>query len=231
MTTIAELPREERPRERLALHGEGALSLTELLAICLGTGTLGKSVLRLAEELLAHFGSLQNLLAADLPELTALPGIGEAKAAQLKAIFALAKRASRCSGAAKFPIKRPADAYSFLSLEYHGATQEECTILLRDIKGNLFHHQTVAIGILSAVHVHPRDLLKIALQHGASSFIVAHNHPSGDPTPSEVDIETTRAIESAGKLMGVRLDDHLIIGQGTFVSLWERKIISKRSSY
>ena len=230
MTSLAKLPAQERPRERLLSLGTEALSLTELLAICLGSGRQGQSVLHLAEELLSTFGSLSNLLEASVSQLTEVKGIGETKAIQLKAIFALAKRIQRRAGAAKFSVKSPADAYHLIAPYLEDEKQEKVALLFRNVKGEIFHHEVIACGTLSEVLVHPREVFHHVLMHRAYSFIMVHNHPSGHPAPSKSDIELTRLVETSGRLMGIRLDDHLIVGKRAFVSLWEKGVI-KRTSY
>lgn len=228
MSLLTKLPPQERPRERFLTLGGDALSLTELLAICLGSGRQGRSVLHLAEELLATFGSLSSLLEASVSQLTQVKGIGQAKAVQLKAIFALAKRFQRRAGAAKFPVKCPKDAYYLIAPYLEDEKQEKVALLFRNVKGEIFHHEIIASGTLSEVLVHPREVFHHVLIHRAFSFILVHNHPSGSPTPSKCDIELTRLVETSGRLMGIRLDDHLIIGKRTFVSLWERGAIRRK---
>ncbi|WP_420421059.1 RadC family protein [Simkania sp.] len=230
MTSLTKLPPQERPRERLLSLGGDALSLTELLAICLGSGRQGHSVLHLAEELIATFGSLPNLLEASVSQLTEVKGIGQAKALQLKAIFALAKRFQRRGGIAKFPVKCPKDAYDLIASYLEDEKQEKVALLFRNVKGEIFHHEIIASGTLSEVLVHPREVFHHVLMHRAFSFILVHNHPSGNPAPSKCDIELTRLVETSGRLMGIRLDDHLIIGKGAFVSLWEKGAL-KRKGY
>jgi DNA repair protein RadC len=230
MTLLSELPLQERPRERLLIHGGDALSLTELLAICLGSGRPGVSVLHLAEELLATFGSLSSLLEASIIQLMEVKGIGMAKAIQLKAIFALAKRFQRKGGMAKYSVKCPDDAYHLIAPYLEEEKQEKLALLLRNVKGEIFHHEIISSGTLSEVLVHPREVFYHVLLHRAYSFILVHNHPSGNPTPSKCDRELTKLVETSGNLMGIRLDDHLIIGRGAFVSFWEEGAI-KRSKY
>ncbi|MCB1116472.1 MAG: DNA repair protein RadC [Chlamydiia bacterium] len=221
MTVLARVPKEERPRERLLYLGENALSLTELLAICLGSGRKGFSVLRLAEELLAKFGGLSPLIEAPVEALTEIKGIGPAKAIQLKAIFALAKRSQTLGGGAKFPIHSAEDAYTFIRPKLEHEKKELAYLLLRDAKGTLFHAEMFGMGTLSEVLIHPRELFHEALKRRAYSVILVHNHPSGDPTPSKTDIELTKLLVSAGRLLGVPLDDHLIIGRHSFTSMHE----------
>lgn len=225
MTAIANIPKEDRPRERLLYFGDGALSLTELLAICLGSGRKGFSVLRLAEELLATFGGLGSLLEAPVQALTNIKGIGPAKAIQLKAIFALAKRSQALGCGTKFPVATAEDAYTFIRPRLEKEKKELAYLLLRDSKGAIFHTELVAMGTLTEVLIHPREIFFEALSRRAFSMILAHNHPSGDCTPSKTDIELTYVLASSGKLLGIPLDDHLIIGHSTFTSMFERGYI------
>lgn len=228
--TLTQIPKEERPRERLLLKGAEALSLTELLAICLRTGSHGQSAVTLAEILLRHFGDLSTLLETSVESLMEVKGVGMAKAVQLKAIFALARRLNRKGGRAKCPIHTPKDAYTLIAPELENEKREVLAILLRDVKGRVFHHEIISIGSLAEVLVHPREIFHHALCHRAFSLILVHNHPSGDPTPSKADIELTRLLMTSGNLLGIRLDDHLIVGHHTFVSLWETGLI-KRLKY
>jgi DNA repair protein RadC len=227
MTALAKVPKEERPRERLLYFGENALSLTELLAICLGSGRKGFSVLRLAEELLAKFGGLMPLIEAPIEALTEVKGIGQAKAIQLKAIFALAKRSQTLGGGAKFPIRSAEDAYIFIRPRLEHEKKELAYLMLRDVKGTLFHAEMFGMGTLSEVLIHPRELFHEALKRRAFSVILAHNHPSGDPTPSQTDIELTKLLVSAGRLLGIPLDDHLIVGRYSYTSMYEWGYIKK----
>lgn len=230
MGVLTKLPLEERPRERLISLGEDALSLTELLAICLGSGRRGTSALRLAEELLGEFGSLSELLEASAWQLMKVKGIGPAKATLLKATFALVKRLRRGAGSAKYPLNLPKDAYVLIAPYLEGKKQEKIALLLRNVRGELFHHEIVCSGTLCEVMAHPREIFHHLLLHCAHSFILVHNHPSGDPEPSRGDLSLTRAIQQIGRCMNIALDDHLIIGKGTFVSLWERGFFG-RSTY
>lgn len=225
MTGLAQIPKEERPRERLLKSGADVLSLTELLAICLGSGRRGVSVLNLASELLAHFGDLRSLCEASIEALTEIKGIGEAKAIQLKAIFALAKRLNRIPGRAKYPVKLPKDVVTLIGPELREEKQEIAIVMMRDVKGCIFHHEILGIGSLSEVLIHPRELFHKALHHRAYSVILAHNHPSGDPTPSAADIDLTKLLISSGRLLGIPLDDHLIISRFSYVSFWEKGLI------
>ena len=231
MTTLAKLPKEERPRERLLFGGEESLSLIELLALSLGNGRKGVSALALAEELVATFGGLASLMEATLSELMAVKGIGLAKAARLKMASALARRQGRDVGLAKYPVRRPEDAHAILKKYFQGCGKEMAVAIFRDIKGNAFYDEVIAIGTLSQVLVHPRELFYAAIRHRAYSLILAHNHPSGDPRPSRADVKLTKLLIASGKVVGVPLDDHLIIGRTQYVSLWREGSLFCRSQY
>ncbi|MGE0198427.1 MAG: DNA repair protein RadC [Simkaniaceae bacterium] len=227
---LRKIPEGERPRERLLLRGAEALSLTELLAICLGSGRKGQSVLSLAETLLSHFGDLTSLTRASVEALTEVKGIGKAKATQLKAAFALGVRVQRIGGEGKCLVASPQDAYRLIAPEIQKEKREVLALLMRDAKKHVFHHEIIAMGTLSEVMVHPREVFHQALHHRAFSLIIVHNHPSGDPTPSQADIDLTQLLMTAGNLLGIPLDDHIIVGAHSAVSLWEKGII-KRAKY
>lgn len=217
---LSKLPAQERPRERLMKLGPEALSLAELLAILLTTGTKNRSVLELAQEMVVRFGSLQSLLEASIEELMEVKGIGPAKAIQLKAAFGIALKTTQKSFIAKDPIHAK-EAYELVRHELAGQKQEMLMVVLKDIKGRLIALEKVSIGTLSDVLVHPREIFYPAVRHKASSMILAHNHPSGDPTPSNADLELTKHLIRSSRVMGIHLDDHLIIGSNSFISLRE----------
>jgi DNA repair protein RadC len=219
---LSSLPESERPRERLLEQGVEGLSIQELIAIILGTGTKGKSVVALAEELLIHFKSLDTLLEASIPELREIKGIGLAKAIQLKAIFGLVQKCRKATLADKTRLKTTQDAFEIAQEEIGHHQQEVFLVLLRDIKGALIHREIVSIGTLSEVLVHPREIFYPAVRHKAHSLILAHNHPSGDPTPSKADLHLTRLLLQSAQVMGIAIDDHLIIGRHGYVSLKEK---------
>ena len=221
---LRNLPAQERPRERLIKLGPEALSLTELLAILLTTGTKEKSVLELAHELVTRFGSLQSLLEASLEELMQVKGIGPAKAIQLKAAFGIALKTTQKTFVAKDLIQAR-EAYELVRHELADQKQEMLMVVLKDVKGRLIGLEKVSMGTLSDVLVHPREIFFPAVRHKASSMILAHNHPSGDPTPSRADLELTRHLIRSSRVMGIHLDDHLIIGSSSFISLRESGLL------
>ncbi len=213
------LPAEDRPRERLLRFGPDCLSLIELVAVILGSGTKAMPVLQLAQELVARFGGLQQLTEATLAELLEIKGIGLAKAVQLKAALNLGSRASRQFIKPKYRIEHPSHAYQLIKDELENETREIFVVILQDTKGFLICHEVVSIGSLSQTLVHPREVFYPAIRHKAASLLVAHNHPSGDPTPSPQDLELTRLLLEAGRLIGIPLNDHLIIGKCSYLSL------------
>lgn len=223
------MPLEDRPRERLVRYGVESLSLPELLAILLSTGTKGKSVLQLAQEMVVRFGDLNGLLEASITELMEIKGIGKAKAIQLKAAFGIALR--KTYAAVSPLISKPNDVFEIVREEISLQKQEFLVILLRDVKGRMIHRERVAQGTLSEVLVHPREIFYPAVRHKAHSLIIAHNHPSGDPTPSNTDLELTRLLLHSSKVMGIGLDDHLIIGKDCFVSLREKGYMGNSPRY
>lgn len=226
MNGIKALPVTERPRERLMREGVASLSLAELIAIVLGSGLPGKSVLKLSQEILERFGSLENLLNSSLAELMQIKGIGKAKAVQLKAVFAIAIKCRKPVALQRHFIASAKDAYDLAQAEIAHIPQEVLLVILRDVRGNLIHHEQVSMGTLSQVLVHPREIFYPAVRYKAYSLIIAHNHPSGDPKPSSTDLELTRALALASQVMSIRLDDHLIVCRDRFVSLRELGCLS-----
>ena len=213
------LPEHERPRERLMRHGAEAMSTAELIAIVLGSGTKSIPVLHLAQELVMHFGSLQRLAEATFEELCQIKGVGSAKALQLQACFSLGIRLSRQVIPPKYRIDQPENAYHLIKDAIAHQKQEHFMVILLDVKNGVIHQQVVAIGTLSQTLIHPREVFYPAVRHKAAGLILAHNHPSGDPTPSSEDKEVTKILVEAGHLMGIAVRDHLILGHEQYVSL------------
>lgn len=217
MTKLKELPLEDRPRERLSRHGVEALSSIELLAILLGSGTKSCSVLQLSQELLAHFGSLLALSEATLSELKEVKGIGTAKAVQLQAAFALHRRIEEKE---RGPLLDTSEKiYELIRHDLEDLKAESLMIILRDVRSRLIHRELLSKGTLTELILHPREIFHTAIRHRAHNVVLAHNHPSGDPHPSPRDLETTRLLQAAGRVVGIELADHLIVGKGSFVSL------------
>lgn len=222
--TIREMPPSERPRERLIQYGPQALSNSELLALILRTGTPSENILSLSNRLLSRF-DLRTLARATVPELKSVPGIADAKACQISAIFELARRFSSIPEDKKPAFTSPDTCFSLIAPRLSGLKQEHFLCLYLDTKNRLIREETISIGTLDANVVHPREVFKGAVSYSASSIIFAHNHPSGDPEPSEEDIAITRTLAEAGRLMGIDVLDHLILGDSSFTSLKERGLL------
>lgn len=208
---MRELPPAERPRERLLNQGANALKTTELLAILLRTGTAERPVLELAEFLLNHFGSLEALSRAPVGELARIKGIGQAKAIGLKAAFALAARLARSEAEAR-PIDTSADVARLLGEEMRLLDYESVRVLCLNAKHKVLAVEEVTRGILNESLFHPREAFRPALARQAHAVILVHNHPSGNPDPSDADIAVTRQMKEAGKLLQIELLDHVILG-------------------
>ena len=220
--TIRELPASERPRERLQHHGASALANSELLAIILRTGVGGESVLSLAQRLLVRFGGLGGLARASFGALQGERGMGVAKAAQMLAAFELGKRLLVASPDERPQVTSPADAANLLLPEMGLLEQEHLRVLLLDTKHHVLHTETVYKGNVNTSVIRVGELFCEAVRRKCAAIIVAHNHPSGDPTPSPDDVRVTEQIVQAGKLLDIEVLDHLIIGRQRYVSLKER---------
>lgn len=215
--SVLKLPEAERPRERLVRHGAETLSAAELIAIILGSGTKSAPVLQLAQEIVGRFGCLQKLAEATIEELCQIKGVGVAKAVQLRAAFNLGLRASRQLIAPKYKIEHPVHAYHLIKDELVSEKRELFVVILQDAKGCVIGHHVVAIGTLTHAPVHPREVFYPAIRHTAASIILVHNHPSGDLTPSKQDQELTIKLIEVGRLVGIPVNDHLIVSdQGYF---------------
>lgn len=223
--SILSLPEEERPRERLHRHGPEAMSTAELIAILLGSGIRGRSVLQLAHEIIAHFGSIQCLSDATVAELCEIKGLGIAKAVQLKAAFNLGVRLSKQTASPKYLIEHPIHAYNLVKEELSQEKREILVVILLDTKGYVITKETISIGTLTETLVHPREVFYPAIRHKAASLILIHNHPSGDPTPSKEDYEVTEQLTKVGKMMAIPINDHLIIGKSSYTSLRQRGFV------
>ena len=220
--TIRDLPAGERPRERLEHFGSGTLSTAELLAILLRTGIKGENVLQLSSRLLAEFGGLSGLAKANFKQLAAVRGMGNAKAAQIQAGLEIGRRLQIASPDERPQISSPSDAAALLMVEMAYHEQEHLRLLLLDTKNRVMDSPTIYIGNVNTTVVRVAEIFRDAVRSNSTALIVAHNHPSGDPTPSPEDVRMTRQLVQAGELLGVEVLDHLVIGEGRFVSLKER---------
>jgi DNA repair protein RadC len=219
--TVRELPSSERPRERLQHFGPQALSTTELLAIILRTGTRGGNVLELANKLLTKYGGLSGLVRADFRELCAEHGMGEAKSAQVKAALEIGYRLSLLQVDARYKVSTPAEAANLVMLEMAYLDTEQMRILLLDTKSQLVEKINSYQGTVNSSVLRAAEVFRPAVIRNCPGLILCHNHPSGDPTPSREDIETTKQLVAAGRILDIELVDHIIIGHQRFVSLKE----------
>lgn len=219
---IRDLPNDDRPRERLALSGERAVSTAELLAIIMRTGSGGENVLRLAERMLAHFRGLSGVSRATITELQAIKGVGQVKAIEIKAALELGRRLTATAPEERPKISSPTDAANLLMSEMMLLEQEHLRLILLDTRNRVIQTPTIYMGSLNTSVVRVGELFRPAIRENAAAIIVTHNHPSGDPTPSPEDVNVTRQIVKAGKLLDIELLDHLIFGLQRFCSLKER---------
>lgn len=221
---IRDLPQGERPRERLRDYGAAALSTAELLAIILRSGTAGESVIALATRLLARYEGLPGIARASFGELTATRGLGEAKAAELKAALELGRRLA-ASGAEERPVIASAsDVASLLQTEMGLLEQESLRALLLNSKNAVLAVTEVVRGSVNAAQVRVGEVFREAVRRNAVALILAHNHPSGDPSPSVDDIAITKEAVEAGRLLGIEVLDHIVIGQGRYLSMREHRL-------
>ncbi|WP_166001615.1 DNA repair protein RadC [Bacillus sp. Cs-700] len=219
---IRDYPEEERPRERLVKEGPETLSNQELLAIILRTGTKQESVLQLSYRIIQYFEGLRLLKDASIEELTSLNGVGTAKAVQLIAAMELGRRVSRLQLEERYTIRSPEDGANYVMEDMRFLSQEHFVCVYLNTKNQVLHRQTVFVGSLNASIVHPREVFREAFRRSAASLICFHNHPSGDPTPSREDIEVTKRLAECGKMLGIDMLDHIIIGDQKFISLKEK---------
>ena len=222
--TIHDLPKDERPRERLVKFGEQALSAQELLQLILGRGVAGESVVVTAQKLLAQFGSLQKLAEASIEELSLIKGIGLAKAAQIKAAFEISRRLSTQIPSYKSKeLTDPEKVYRLIKSKLKDYHKEHFYIIALNSRNHSIAE--VSIGSLNASIVHPREVFAEAIKSKAASVIFAHNHPSGDPEPSEDDLVLTKKLVESGKILGIEVADHIIIAKDGFFSFKNKGLI------
>jgi len=219
---ISDLHEADRPRERLASLGPQALTNAELLAILLRVGVQGENAVEVGQRLLTKFGGLRGLHRAPFKELMGQHGMGEAKASQIQAAIELGRRLTLEAPEERPSINSPADAAALVQYEMSALEQEHLRVILLDRRNRVLEVLEVYKGSVNSSQVRVGELFKDAIRANASAVIVAHNHPSGDPTPSPDDVAVTRAMVQAGKLLDIDVLDHLVIGSGKWVSLKER---------
>jgi len=219
---IKDLAEDERPRERLASIGAEFLSKAELLAILLRVGTEGTSAVELGSQILKELGDLRGIQRASLAEMCRIRGLGPAKAAQIKAAIELGRRLTLEAPQLAAGISSPADAAELVRYEMQALLQEELRVILLDTRNRKIDVKKAYTGSLNSSMVRVGELFREAIQRSAASIILVHNHPSGDPSPSPEDTVLTRSVVQAGKLLDIEVLDHLVIGQGSFVSMKEK---------
>ncbi|MGX7406150.1 DNA replication and repair protein RadC [Aerococcus urinaehominis] len=218
---IHELPNEMKPRERLVINGERSLATYELLAILLGSGSKNRSVLHLAMDILKSFNSLYALKQATYQDLLMIKGIGPAKAVELRAAIELGRRIYGASQEKMGQITSTDQAGQFFVSELHEFQQEQVHVMYLNTKNQIIRYQTLFIGSLNMSVAHPREIFREGVRLAAARLIVGHNHPSGDPSPSQADINFTQRLIANGELIGIEVLDHIIVGGLDFISLKE----------
>jgi DNA repair protein RadC len=219
---ITDLHEADRPRERLAALGPQSLTNAELIAILLRVGVPGENAVEVSQRLLKKFGGISGLHRASIKVLMEQHGVAEAKAAQIKAAIELGRRLTLESPEERSSINSPADAAVLVQYEMSALEQEHLHVILLDRRNHVLEIVEVYKGSVNSSQIRVGELFKDAIRTNASAIIVVHNHPSGDPTPSPDDVAVTRAIVQAGKLLDIDVLDHMVIGQGKWVSLKER---------
>lgn len=222
---IMDLPKNERPREKLLRYGADELSNSELLAIILRTGSNSENILNLSSRILKETGGLNGLMECSADDFMNLKGIGEAKASQLLALAELGKRFKSFKSGDEYKISEPKDAALLVLESMRYLKKEYLKIIMLNTKNIVISIKDVSVGSLNSSIVHPREVFCEAIKKSSASIIICHNHPSGDPTPSGEDINVTRRLKECSTLIGVELLDHIIIGNGTYISLKEKGIL------
>lgn len=222
---IMDLPASERPQEKMFKYGAETLSNSELLALILRSGTSKENIVNLCTRVLKESGGLNGLLRLSAEECMQLNGIKDAKAAQLMALAEISRRFKSYKAEDTYKISKPKDAADLVMESMRYLKQEVLKVVLLNTKNVVVGIKDVSMGSINSSIVHPREVFCDAVKRSCASIIVCHNHPSGDPTPSSEDINVTHRLKECGKLLGIELIDHLIIGDGVFVSLKEKGIV------
>ena len=224
--TIKDLPLSERPREKLISYGVEALSNAELLALIIKTGNVEETAVEVAQKILSRDNrGIAYLADVSLEELMEVKGIGQSKASQILAAIEIGKRLNRIGPQDKIKISSPVVLVNLLMDEMRYLCKEHFKIAILDTKNQILAIENISIGTLNASIVHPRDVFKIAIKRNANSLILIHNHPSGDPNPSNEDISITNRLIDAGNLIGIKVLDHIIIGDNKYISFKEKNLV------
>lgn len=223
--TIKDLPQQERPRERMKELGAEKLSNAELLAIILRTGHHEETALHLAERILSQAGGLRYLPDFTLEELQQIKGIGLAKAVQIKAAVELGRRLASALRPETLSLNSPWQVAEFLMEEMRYYPKEYFKVILLNTKNQIISIEDISVGSLNSSIVHPREIFNLPVKKSAASVILIHNHPSGDPTPSREDMEVTRRLVEAGKILGISVLDHIIVGEKRYISFKEKGLM------
>lgn len=218
------------PQEKLMYSGVSSLSDVELLALILRTGTADKKVLQLADEVMTYTDNLsQDICSVDARELLNVDGIGVSKACSIVASMELARRVREPSLISGKTVTTAEDIAELYINRMRGVKREHVQLFLLNTKCKIESEYTVSIGELNSADIHPREVYSVAIRRSAAAIIIAHNHPSGDPTPSNLDIAATKRLEAAGKIVGIKLLDHIIVGYDSYVSLRSEGVIEQDS--
>lgn len=223
--TLREIPKEERPRERMLQFGAHALSNSELIAILLRTGTVAESAVSLAQRVLVEAGGLRKLVGLGTEQLMSIKGIGVAKALQVQAGIELGRRLAQSELDPAEIVRSPQDVARYVMEDLRYLQKEHFVCLFLNTKNHVIAQETLSIGSLNASIVHPREVFRAAIKRGSYAVICIHNHPSGDPTPSPEDLEMTHRLVEAGNIIGIDVLDHLIIGEQKYISLKEQGLM------
>lgn len=222
---IMDLPQNERPREKLLRYGAETLSNNELLAIILRTGTKQENIVSLCGRIISECGGLNGLLSSSAEQFKNLKGIGNAKATQLLALTEISKRFRSFKSGEEYKITSPKDIAEYLMEEMRYLKKEYLKLIMLNTKNVIISIKDISIGNLNTSIVHPREVFYEAIRKCSASVVICHNHPSGDPAPSKEDVNITIRLKECGKLLGIEVLDHIIIGNGSYVSLKEKGML------
>ncbi len=223
--TLKDWSEQDKPREKFLSKGGDNLSDAELLSIFIRTGTRDKTAFDLGKELANKFGNLRGLSQASINEIAAIKGIGDSKAVTIKAALELGLRLANTKSFIGNKFKRSSDVFDYFRYRFRDKKQEHFTILLLDNKNKILKETLVSKGTLSSSVVHPREVFNPAIKESAASMILVHNHPSGEPTPSKDDIDLTKRLIETGKVVGIRVLDHIIIGNDCYLSMADEEML------